>query len=240
MSLPLTLRRIAYQYPQKTLFEDFNFTFEAGIYPITGSNGIGKSTFLSMLSGIAAPNIGNIFLGNKPLYPNPYSLKHQIGLAPTQPFFASHLDIKENLSLIGLSRSLNGLKLKKNIARCIELTKLNGLESKYVGVLSDGYIKRLLIAQAILHQPRYVLLDEPFANLDSEGEQMFYELINILDQEGHTIIFTTPNIDTLPKQISQIWRLTKNSLQNIKDFECRAIIKREKNEYNQTLPNQSK
>lgn len=154
---------------------------------LLGANGAGKTTTLQMLSGLIRPTSGEIsFSGSR----NGDDFRHLIGFLPQHPVFYDWMTGREFLEYAG---KLSGLSKKDSKIRAQELLKLVGIEeakNRRIGKYSGGMKQRLGIAQAIIHRPKLVILDEPVSALDPFGRREVLELMGRLKKET-AILFST-------------------------------------------------
>src|SRR5271163_2473360 len=174
----------------KLALRPLRLTIEEGeVFGFLGPNGAGKTTTLKLLMGLVFPTGGSArILGmeiDDPL------VKSQIGFLPEQPYFYDHLSARELLNYYG---QLSGLPAKGLSARVEHMLGRVGL-SDSAGVqlrkFSKGMLQRVGLAQAILHDPRVVFLDEPMSGLDPMGRREVRDLIQQLRHEGKTVFFST-------------------------------------------------
>jgi len=175
---------------QKVALRPLRLTVEEGeVFGFLGPNGAGKTTTLKLLMGIAFPTAGRARLLGMDL--DDPRVKSQIGFLPEQPYFYDHLSARELLNYYG---QLSGMPAKGRSARVEQMLARVGL-SDSAGVqlrkFSKGMLQRVGLAQAILHDPRLVFLDEPMSGLDPMGRREVRDLIQELRQEGKTVFFST-------------------------------------------------
>ena len=174
----------------KVALRPLRLTIEEGeVFGFLGPNGAGKTTTLKLLMGLVFPTAGTArILGMGIDDPR---MKSQIGFLPEQPYFYDHLTAKELLNYYG---QLSGLPAKGRSARVEQMLARVGL-SDSAGVqlrkFSKGMLQRLGLAQAILHDPKLVFLDEPMSGLDPMGRREVRDLIQQLRHEGKTVFFST-------------------------------------------------
>ncbi len=159
------------------------------IFGYLGPNGAGKTTTLKLLMGLVFPSGGSAtILGLDSQHP---TVKAQIGFLPEQPYFYDHLSAKELLSYYA---QLSGVPAKERAARVAAMLDRVGLGdtgSLQLRKFSKGMLQRVGIAQAILHDPKVVFLDEPMSGLDPVGRREVRDLIQQLKDDGKTIFFST-------------------------------------------------
>ncbi|MGA8538459.1 MAG: ABC transporter ATP-binding protein [Terriglobales bacterium] len=162
---------------------------EGEVFGFLGPNGAGKTTTLKLLMGLVFPTAGTAqILG---LDMDDPRVKSQIGFLPEQPYFYDHLTARELLNYYG---QLSGVPAKDRSARVERMLARVGL-SDSAGVqlrkFSKGMLQRVGLAQAILHDPKLVFLDEPMSGLDPMGRREVRDLIQQLRHEGKTVFFST-------------------------------------------------
>jgi ABC-2 type transport system ATP-binding protein len=174
----------------KLALRALRLTIEEGeVFGFLGPNGAGKTTTLKLLMGLVFPTAGTArILGREMDDPR---VKSEIGFLPEQPYFYDHLSARELLHYYG---QLSGVAAKGRSARVEEMLARVGL-SDSAGVqlrkFSKGMLQRVGLAQAILHNPKLVFLDEPMSGLDPTGRREVRELIQELRHEGKTVFFST-------------------------------------------------
>ena len=175
--------------PKRALLP-LNLAVEEGeVFGFLGPNGAGKTTTLKLLMGLVFPTAGSArILGMAIDDPR---VKAQIGYLPEQPYFYDYLTAGELLHYYG---QLSGVAAGERSARVGEVLELVGLTDAahlQLRKFSKGMLQRVGIAQAILHKPRVIFLDEPMSGLDPIGRREVRDLIERLKQEGRTVFFST-------------------------------------------------
>jgi ABC-2 type transport system ATP-binding protein len=174
----------------KSALRPLHLTIEEGeVFGFLGPNGAGKTTTLKLLMGLVFPTAGKAqILGMDIDDPR---VKSQIGFLPEQPYFYDHLTARELLNYYG---QLSGIPAKGRSARVEQMLARVGL-SEAAGTqlrkFSKGMLQRVGLAQAILHDPKLVFLDEPMSGLDPMGRREVRDLIQQLRSEGKTVFFST-------------------------------------------------
>ena len=169
------------------------FDVEAGeLVSLVGPSGCGKTTLLKVLAGLHPFDSGEVKIGNKA---QPFDPSRDIGMVFQQPLLLKWRRIIDNVLL---PAEILGLPVAPSRARARDLLALVGLkgnEDKYPYELSGGMQQRAAIARALVHDPKLILMDEPFGALDAlTREKMNLELINIWKRSGKTILFVTHGI----------------------------------------------
>ena len=162
---------------------------EGEIFGFLGPNGAGKTTTLKMLMGLVFPTAGSArMLGQA--WTNP-EVKAQIGFLPEQPYFYDHLTAHELLDYYGQLSGVPARDRKHRIEEVLDQVGLADIKGVQLRKFSKGMLQRAGIAQAILHNPKLVFLDEPMSGLDPLGRREVRDLIEQLKQDGKTVFFST-------------------------------------------------
>jgi len=174
----------------KLALRPLRLTVEEGeVFGFLGPNGAGKTTTLKLLMGLAPPTGGSArILGMEIDDPR---VKAQIGFLPEQPYFYEHLTARELLTYYA---HLSGVPAQVRAQRVAAMLERVGLEQSaglQLRKYSKGMLQRVGLAQAILHNPKVVFLDEPMSGLDPMGRREVRELIQQLRREGKTVFFST-------------------------------------------------
>lgn len=197
MSL-LKLDKISYCYDgsSKKVLNNLSLQFDSGkIYAIVGKSGAGKTTLLSILSSLAAPTSGNIYLNDEDISKiNKYEFRSKYVGVIFQSFnLLTHLTALENVIL---SMNISGKKFDKSCKEiAMELLSKVGLSeeeaNRRILKLSGGQQQRVAIARALSYDPQLILADEPTGNLDSETQDEIIEIFRMLANEGKCVIIVT-------------------------------------------------
>jgi len=162
---------------------------EGEIFGYLGPNGAGKTTTLKLLMGLVFPTGGSArILGMELDDPR---MRRQIGFLPEQPYFYDYLTAPELLNYYAQLSGLTGRDRKRRVEEMLARVGLAEAERMQLRKFSKGMLQRLGIAQAILHDPKLVFLDEPMSGLDPLGRREVRDLIQSLKDEGKTVFFST-------------------------------------------------
>ena len=183
---------------QKVL-KGVNFTIEAGkITGFLGGNGAGKTTTMKCLLGLAFPDSGIIeYFGGKPL---DSEVKKKIGFLPERPYFYDYLTGEEFLKFYGkVSQSVGNKELLYRIDDLLKRVDLEHARHKQLKDYSKGMLQKIGLAQALIHKPSFVILDEPMAGLDPDGRYYLSELINETAKNGTSIFLSSHLLNDVEK-----------------------------------------
>lgn len=159
------------------------------VFGLLGPNGSGKSTTIKLLLGLIRPNEGEARIFGMP--PESLDARRRIGFLPENPYFYGFLTGDETLRFFGKLCGLGGAKLDARIDELIELVRLQNGRERPLRSYSKGMLQRIGLAQALIHDPDLLFLDEPTAGVDPQGSAQIRDLIMHLKKVGKTVIFTS-------------------------------------------------
>jgi len=155
------------------------------VYGLIGPNGSGKSTTMKALLGLLAPTAGQCAIFGKDSMK--VDSRHDVGFLPENPYFYKHLSGEETLRFYGRLCGLGGKVLDQRIGELLELVDLSSARDRRLGGYSKGMLQRIGLAQALIQEPRLVILDEPTAGVDPVGSRQIRDLILKLRERGITV-----------------------------------------------------
>jgi ABC-2 type transport system ATP-binding protein len=174
----------------KHALRPLSLTVEDGeIFGFLGPNGAGKTTTLKMLMGLVFPTGGTARILGMEL--DDPQMKAQIGFLPEQPYFYDYLTARELLRYYGQLSGVDAKQLRRKVDAVLERVGLKDAANLQLRKFSKGMLQRAGIAQAILHDPKVVFLDEPMSGLDPMGRREVRNLMEELKTEGKTVFFST-------------------------------------------------
>jgi ABC-2 type transport system ATP-binding protein len=169
---------------------DLDLRIESGeVYGLLGPNGSGKSTTLKIILGLVSPTRGRteIFGRDSRLVES----REAVGFLPENPYFYKYLTGEETLRFFGRLCGLRGAPLKNRIDELLDLVGLTKARKRRLGTYSKGMLQRIGLAQALVHDPRLVVLDEPTAGVDPAGSREIRDLILDLRRRGITVLLSS-------------------------------------------------
>jgi ABC-2 type transport system ATP-binding protein len=187
----IVIENLSKRYADRTVVRDVTFDVKQGeILGFLGPNGAGKSTTMKMLTGYLTPSAGRVEVGGFDMAKDPIKAKSLIGYLPENPPVYPEMTVRDYLAFAAKLRGVPGREVKaavdEVIARCI----LGEVPNKLIAHLSKGFQQRVGIAQALVHKPKVIILDEPTNGLDPKQIIQIRELIKGLAQD-HTVILST-------------------------------------------------
>src|SRR5258708_4852608 len=191
-----------------------DLTVEEGeTFGFLGPNGAGKTTTLKLLMGIIYPTAGSArILGRH--YHDP-EVRRQIGFLPEQPYFYDYLSATELLDYYGELSGLSKEERRKRIPALLERVGLAATRRQQLRKFSKGMLQRVGIAQAILHDPKIVFLDEPMSGLDPVGRREIRNLLHDMKNEGKTVFFSTHILSDAEALCDRVGVIHKGELRGI-------------------------
>lgn len=171
--------------------KDLSFEIEEGhVYGFLGPNGAGKSTTMNIMTGCLSATEGHVRIDGYDIFEEPQQAKKFIGYLPEQPPLYMNETPEEYLKFVGEAKGLRGKELREQVEDVIQQTKLENVRHRMIAKLSKGYKQRVGIAQALLGNPKVIILDEPTVGLDPIQIIEIRELIRQLGQK-HTVILSS-------------------------------------------------
>ena len=175
---------------KKRSLEGLTMQVESGeVFGFLGPNGAGKSTTIKLLVGLIFPDAGTARILGKPI--TDIEMHRDIGYLPEQPYFYDYLTAAEVLDYFARFHDLTASDRHQRVARMLEKVGLETAQKIQLRKYSKGMLQRVGLAQAILHDPKVVILDEPMSGLDPIGRREVRDIILELKREGKTVLFST-------------------------------------------------
>ena len=192
--------------------KDLSFEIDEGhVYGFLGPNGAGKSTTMNMMTGCLSATEGKILIGGHDIFEEPEAAKKLIGYLPEQPPLYMSETPREYLQFVGEAKGIRGQELRRQIADVISQTGIENVQDQIISTLSKGYKQRVGIAQALLGNPRVIILDEPTVGLDPIQIIEIRELIRSLG-ETHTVILSSHILSEVQAICEKVIIISKGKL----------------------------
>lgn len=178
-------------YGYFTAVDDLSFEIEEGhVYGFLGPNGAGKSTTMNIMTGCLSVTKGHVQIDGDDIFEDAGEAKNRIGYLPEQPPLYMNETPEEYLRFVGEAKGLRGAELEQQIQEVIEQTKIDNVKKRCISALSKGDKQRVGIAQALLGNPKLIILDEPTVGLNPLQIIEIRDLIKQLGQT-HTVILSS-------------------------------------------------
>jgi len=170
--------------------KDLTLRIEPGeVYGLLGPNGSGKSTTLKIILGLVSPTRGRTEIFGRDS--RRVESREAVGFLPENPYFYKFLTGAETLRFFGRLCGMTGATLKNRINELLDLVGLNNARDRRLGTYSKGMLQRIGLAQALIYDPRLVVLDEPTAGVDPAGSREIRDLIMDLKRRGITVLLSS-------------------------------------------------
>lgn len=185
------VEHLSHRYSIQWAIRDINFEItKNGIYGLLGSNGAGKSTTMNIMCGVLKQTAGEVYIKGINMAENPVEAKRHIGFLPQKPPLYNDLTVEEFLTFTANIRRIPAEDVKKAVQVAMERCGVTHFSKRLIRNLSGGYQQRIGIAQAIIHNPAFVVLDEPTNGLDPNQIVEIRHLIKEIAEE-RTVILST-------------------------------------------------
>jgi ABC-2 type transport system ATP-binding protein len=200
----ITVSDLTKRYARHTAVDNISFNVEKGqIVGFLGPNGAGKTTTMRILTCFMPPTSGTAHVAGFDVLEQPLEVKKRIGYLPENPPLYPEMSTTEYLSFVGSLKGLSGAELRQRIDYVADRCAIADVRDKLLGKLSKGYRQRVGLAQAIIHNPDVLILDEPTAGLDPKQINETRDLIKSLAGD-HTIVLSThilPEVEQICQQV---------------------------------------
>ncbi len=196
---------------QVTALRGLSLDIPAGhVYGLLGPNGSGKSTTLKILLGLVTPTSGTSEIFGVPS--ERVASRVDVGFLPENPYFYKFLTGSETIAFYGRLCGLGGRSLRDRVAELLDLVGLQDAGDRRISGYSKGMLQRIGLAQAMVHDPRLLILDEPTAGVDPAGSRQIRELILRLKERGKTVLLTSHLLEQVQEVCDRVGILAKGEL----------------------------
>jgi len=208
----ITVKELTKKYARTVAVDHVSFEVQKGqIVGFLGPNGAGKTTTMRMLTCFLPPTSGSASVAGFDVLEQPLEVKKRIGYLPETPPLYPEMETAEYLKFVGKLKGLSGAELSKRVDYVCDRYAIADVKTKLLGKLSKGYRQRVGLAQAIIHNPDVLILDEPTAGLDPKQINETRELIRGLAGD-HTIILSTHILPEVEQTCQQVIIINKGKL----------------------------
>jgi ABC-2 type transport system ATP-binding protein len=192
----MELKNVLKNYGHVTAVAGINFqVFQGEIFGLLGPNGAGKTTTIRMLTTLLKPTSGELYVAGYSVTRNPVEVKRRIGVVPQVNNLERELTGRENLFLHAMLHKMPRVEREKRIKELMDYVGLSSKANQRVQNYSGGMARRLLIARALMHRPPVLFLDEPTIGLDPQTRRRIWDLIQLMNRDGMTVLLTTHYIE---------------------------------------------
>jgi ABC-2 type transport system ATP-binding protein len=201
----LDVQQLTKRYGALPGIQDVSFTVRPGeVLGLLGPNGSGKSTTVKILTGLLRPTSGRVCLDGADTCVNLQAYKSTIGYVPEEPHLYSYLTGPEYLQLVGRLRRVPDAVLDEKIERFLKLLGMYDDRYHTLSSYSKGMRQKVLITAAVLHNPRILILDEPFSGLDVSAARVLKAFVHALADEGKIVVFSSHTLEVVEQVCSRV------------------------------------
>jgi ABC-2 type transport system ATP-binding protein len=201
----LEVQKLTKRYGALSAIQDLSFEVRPGeVLGLLGPNGSGKSTTVKILTGLLQPTGGQIQLDGRDILADIPAYKAGLGYVPEEPHLYSYLTGPEYLRLVGRLRRLSDAALDDKIDRFLQLLGIYDDRYQTLSSYSKGMRQKILIAAAVLHNPRLVVLDEPFSGLDVTAARVLKTFVRGLADDGKMVVFSSHVLEVVEQVCSRV------------------------------------
>lgn len=205
MSAIIQFFNLTHIHQNKVVIDDVTFSVEDGdIFGFVGANGAGKTTVIRIMSTLLVPTRGDVLIDGNSVIKSPELVRKLIGYVPDQFGFYSELTTWEYLDFFGACYKIHYRERINLISTLLELVDLNEQKDVWVKELSLGMKQRLMLACALLNDPKVLILDNPLSNMDFFVREEFLGLLSELGQLGKTIFLSSPILSDITTTCNRI------------------------------------
>jgi ABC-2 type transport system ATP-binding protein len=195
MATSIYLQNITKLYGRIRAVDDFSLEVERGtIFGLLGPNGAGKTTLINILTTLIRPSSGEAYIEGHSTHADAKAVRAIIGVVPQLNNLDRYITARENLVLHARMHGMAAAEYNRRIEELLELTGLSGRRNDFPDTFSGGMQRRLVVARALIHNPRVLFLDEPTTGLDPQSRRAVWDYIRAL-REKMTIFLTTHYMD---------------------------------------------
>src|SRR5579859_3863966 len=208
----ITVKDLTKRYARNTAVDHISFSIEKGqIVGFLGPNGAGKTTTMRILTCFMPPTSGTATVAGFDVLEEPLAVKKRIGYLPETPPLYPEMRTEEYLSFVGKLKGLSGAQLTERVNYVADRCAISDMRDRLISKLSKGYRQRVGLAQAIIHNPDVLILDEPTAGLDPKQINETRDLIKSLAGD-HTIILSTHILPEVSQTCEQVIIINKGKI----------------------------
>jgi ABC-2 type transport system ATP-binding protein len=177
---------------------------QAVFFGLVGPNGAGKTTLLRALTGLQAPDEGQVFIGSTPVWPKPDAVRPLIGVLPDDLHLLERLSGRELVAYIGMLRQIPQDELQVRTDELLEVLGFSHSGDELVADYSTGMRKKIGLAAALIHTPRILFLDEPFESVDPVSVRVLLDVLRAYQRAGGTVVLSSHVMDTVQELCSHV------------------------------------
>jgi len=209
----LELQNLCRSFRGIPAIENVSFTVPSGeIAGFLGPNGAGKSTTIKIITGLLRPNDGRVLFEGRDVRDDMVAFRAAFGYVPEEAHLYNYLSGLEYLQLVGRLRGLGEPLIEAKATRLLRLLHLDSWQYTPISSYSKGMRQRVLIAAALLHDPKLLIFDEPLSGLDVASARLFKDLVELLAAEGKAVIYISHVLEVVEQICSRVIVIAKGRI----------------------------
>jgi ABC-2 type transport system ATP-binding protein len=209
----LDLEHVSKNYRSIPAVEDVSFTLKEGeVLGYLGPNGSGKSTTVKMVIGMIQPTRGKVLFEGRNIHDDLAFFRARLGYVPEEAQVYPHLSGLEYLQLVGRLRGMQEALIEHKARLFLQLLSLEAAQYSALSDYSKGMKQRVLIAAALLHNPKLIVFDEPLSGLDAVSARLFKDLLVLLAGEGKAILYISHVLEVVERVCNRVIVLAKGKV----------------------------
>jgi ABC-2 type transport system ATP-binding protein len=209
----LELRNLSKRYRGIPSIQNVSFSIRAGeIVGYLGPNGAGKSTTVKIVTGLIQPNQGDVLFEGRDIRAGMVAYRRVLGYVPEEAYIYTYLSGLEYLQLIGRLRGMGEKLLDLKANRLLQILSLESWRHSPIAVYSKGMKQRVLIAAALMHDPKLLIFDEPLSGLDVVSARLFKDLLQGLAAEGKAILYISHVLEVVEQVCDRVIVIAKGKI----------------------------
>jgi ABC-2 type transport system ATP-binding protein len=209
----LELRNLTKLYRGIPSIENINLTIAPGdIVGYLGPNGAGKSTTVKIITGLLEPTEGRVFFEGKDIREDMVRYRTLLGYVPEDAHLYTYLSALEYLALVGRLRGMSEKLIEQKSNQLLQILSLASWRHSPISVYSKGMRQRVLIAAALMHDPKLLVFDEPLSGLDVVSSRLFKDLLQALASEGKVILYISHVLETVEQVCQRVVVIAKGRI----------------------------
>jgi ABC-2 type transport system ATP-binding protein len=209
----LEVTKLCKRYRGIPSIEDINFRVQPGeIVGYLGPNGSGKSTTVKIITGLLQPNEGSVLFEGKDIRKDMVSFRSTLGYVPEEAHVYAYLSGLEYLQLVGRLRGLGESNIERKATQMLKLLGLESWRYSPISFYSKGMKQRVLIAAALMHNPKLLVFDEPLSGLDVVSARLFKDLLQELAAQGKAILYISHVLEVVELVCDRVIVIAKGKI----------------------------
>ncbi|RKZ35244.1 ABC transporter ATP-binding protein [bacterium] len=207
------IKNLTKRFDEVVAVNGLNLNIESGeLFGFLGPNGAGKTTTIKIIVGLLHPDEGSVSIDGFDVVKNPEKAKKHIGYIPDNPYIYDRLTGREFLELVGSLYGMNRKLITERIEWLFELFGIEDWGDDYAAEYSHGMRQKIIMASAIMHDPKLIMIDEPMVGLDPQSQRLVKGVLKKLSERGISIFMSTHTLSVAEELCTRIGIIHKGEL----------------------------